>query len=264
MNVFDENLTEYVKNNINNCLMVVLQDSVIHNSNEELDDKNINDVENGDNIWEWDDSKFVFVWYAKFLSELYDNFTFTKYSKKPWFNWYASISYPLSDNISATFSESVYYTLELGNPNRANLVTDLMWSYDINEKLSVGVWAELSIYPSNKDENMLAGFLMADYHPNDKFSVNVVSYKPICLLDWKGLPDFYLLGTFSYNISDKLDKKFLFRTMTNCSDGWKTQAAFGFSFPIYRNFSWEVTSIPNKTWIVPWWALVEVKYTIGR
>ena len=258
LDVSGKNFCEYVLKDVNHCLFSVLWDSVPNNHHEVLY------VINNDSTEEKVDKSAHFS--VEILSELYDNFTFQKYSEKPWVHWYASITYPQNSDMNITLSESVYYTPEKSNPMCANFVTDLIWSYDINKKISVWVWTELSVYPKQKDDNMFAGFLMADYHPNDRFSVNLVTYKPFCSLDWKWLSNLYLLGTFTYNISDK---SLILRTMTSCEDGWKTKFAFGFSSPIWKNVEWELTFKPGektwvpdeKVWVVPNSVVCSLKYT---
>ena len=256
---------------VDNNLYSVLQDSVASVSQDSVAysswwkcniDGNIDDnVIDIDSVEAWSNNGFVFEWSLEVLSSLRDNFTFQQYSEKPWVHGYASVGYS-KNNMNLSLSESVYYTLEKDNPMSANFVTDLIWSYDISEELSVGAWAEVSIYPKSKDENMFGSFLMVDYHPNDKFNATVVPYKPICLLNWKKLSDFYFLGTFSCNIWDDLDKKVLFRTMTNCTDNWRTQVALWISKEICDNFSVDLTTIPDEeTWIVPRWVLSSLKYT---
>ena len=177
--------------------------------------------------------------FLEVLSRLYDNFTFTDYSEYPWLHVLGSVTFPLGKKTSINFCESIYWTIERNNPNSENHITDLILSYDISDKFSVGIWGELSQYFKQPNEDMCSVFGMVNCNLNDKISVNSVWYKPICLLkNWEKIPGLYILNTITYNVSDK--GGLLFRTITSTYD-WDTKVAMSFYANLLKDLSLEIT-----------------------
>lgn len=221
--------------------------------------QDLKDDEKGDNSVKKNESKFQFGASIEAQSCLYDNFTFEKYSDNPWIHFLGSVMLPIGDKSSASLSESIYYTPEKNNPTSENNITDLVLSHSISDKFSVDAWLQLSQYLNEKYTDLFSVYVMLNYSPNDKFSFSSCSYKPL-LLNWKKASGFYILNTFAYKTPS--DKEFLLRTMTSCTDNWKTLFWLGFSTSIWDNMSVEFTTIPdNKTWIIPEWLQGTLKYT---
>ena len=191
----------------------------------------------------------------EFLSRLYDNFTFTDYSKYPWLHVLGSVTFPLGEKANINLSGSIYWTIEKNNPNSENHITDLILSCDVSDRLSVGIWGELSQYFKQNNEDMGSVFVMVNCNLNDKFSVNSVWYKPICFLkNWEKIPGLYILNTVTYNMSDK--KALLLRTITSTYD-WDTKVALSFYAKLLEDLSLEIT-VPFKQ---DYWPCVALKYT---
>ena len=221
-------------------LVEVLQnEEAIQNSEEKEDDKKSK-------------KSVKFGWSAELQTTLYNPVTFLTLSERPWAHLQGSATLPLGEKTSVTLSEDLYATADKNNLTSENNFTDMLLSYNINDQVSVTGWVELfQFLKQDRGTDLFSTFWVVNYRPNEKFNFNTLVFKPICSLDWQKNPNLFISNTATYTTTS--NKEFLLRLWTNCTNNWNTQASFGFRAPIWDKSSVEFTTIPNETWIVPWW-----------